>query len=118
MNVVERPYLKGCHSTKNIVSLVHSEQKGKMFSKNKKSQLQLVTLSKTVSRANICLSHGEGIHHSSQHNSNSKGLRKEASSKNLKLTSSISTEFPQLLTKSASQTTMHRKMDENKIKLL
>ena len=86
-----------------------------MFSKNKKSSLQLVSLSKTVSRAHICLSqHNEGHLHSSQ---NSKILRKENSSKNLKLGSTSSSEFP-LLTKSASQTTMHKKMDENKLKLL
>lgn len=56
-------------------------------------------------------------HHSSQ-KEQSKVLRKETSSKNLKLGTSTSSEFPALMTKSASQTTMHRKMDENKLKLL
>ena len=56
MNLAERPVLKGCQSTKNIISLTQSESKNKMFSKNKKNQLQIVSLSKTVSRAHICLS--------------------------------------------------------------
>lgn len=43
-----------------------------MFSKNKKSQVQLITLSKTVSKGHINLGH-EHLHHSSQH---SKILRK------------------------------------------
>jgi alpha-acetolactate decarboxylase len=87
-----------------------------MFSKTKKTPLQVISLSKTVSRANICLSHGDS-HHSTTKDY-SKILRKESSSKNLKLGISSSGEFPQILTKSASQTTMNRKMDETKLKLL
>lgn len=87
INTTERPVLKGCQSTKHI-TLAQSEGKNKMFSKNKKSQLQIVSLSKTVSKTHICLSQqNENMHHSSQ---NSKILRKENSSKNLKLGSSSS----------------------------
>lgn len=89
-----------------------------MFSKHKKPQLQVIALSKTISKANICLSQGDPSHHSSSKEP-SKILRKDMSSKNLKLGPSCSSnEFPAILAKSVSQTTMHRKMDENKLKLL
>lgn len=118
INAVERPQPKGCQSTKHIISLAQSEQKAKMFSKHKKPQLQVIALSKTISKANICLSQGDPSHHSSSKEP-SKILRKDMSSKNLKLGSSCSSnEFPAILAKSVSQTTMHRKMDENKLKLL
>ena len=45
-----------------------------------------------------------------------KQIKKENSVKNLKL-SSGSVEFPKLLTKSISQTTVNRKIDDNKIKM-
>lgn len=59
-----------------------------MFSKHKKP-LQVIALSKTASKANICLSQGEPSHHSSIKD-HSKIMRKEISSKNLKLGTSSS----------------------------
>jgi hypothetical protein len=82
--------LKSCHSTKNVLvshsTGMHSESKGKMFSK-KKSQVQLVTLCRTASKGQITLGSHDSLHHSSQH---SKVLRKESSSKHLKLGSTSS----------------------------
>ena len=45
-------------------------------------------------------------------------MRKDSSTKNLKLTTSTSAQFPHLLAKSVSQTTLNRSMDEHKLKLL
>jgi hypothetical protein len=45
-----------------------------------------------------------------------KQIKKENSAKNLKL-SSGSVEFPKLLTKSISQTTVNKKIDDNKLKM-
>ncbi len=87
-----------------------------MFSKSKKPTVQLISLTKTASKAHISLSQAEHYNHSSH--KESKGLKKDNSSKQFKLISSASSEFPQLLAKSASQTTIHRKMDDNKLKLL
>ena len=82
LNTQDRPMLKSCHSTKNIISLGQStDSKGKMFSK-KKNQVQMVTLCKTVGRGQINLGAHEIMHHSSGH---SKILRKDSSSKNLRL---------------------------------
>lgn len=56
--------------------------------------------------------------HASNHKEKPKSLKKDSSVKQLKLTTSSSIEFPQLLGKSISQTTLHRKNDENKLRLL
>lgn len=81
INGVDRPMLKSCHSTKNIISVghslhsLHSESKTKMFSK-KKSTVPTVTISKNISKGHIGhinLASNDHPHHSSQH---SKILRK------------------------------------------
>jgi len=89
-NFQDRPLLKGCQSTKHMVSLLQSETKSKMFSKSKKAPVQLITLSKTASKAHISLSQAEQSNHSSQ-KEGSKALKKDNSSRNLKLMSTNST---------------------------
>lgn len=106
-------HLKMPQSTRNIISLTTSkmeDQKLKAFSKNKKSPINFINLSKQTSKIQINGMSSDHIHHSSQKDS-AKTLRKESSSKNLKLTTSTSAEFPHLLAKSVSQTTMNRRMD-------
>jgi hypothetical protein len=56
-----------------------------MFSKSKRPHVQLITLSKTASKAQISLSQAESTHHSTQKEP-SRFLKKENSSKNLKIT--------------------------------
>lgn len=58
-----------------------------MFSKSKKTPVQLISLTKTASKAHISLCHTEQSHHSSQ-KEHSKALKKDNSSRNLKLLSS------------------------------
>jgi len=79
-NFQDRPLLKGCQSTKHMVSLLQSETKSKMFSKSKKAP----------SKAHISLSQAEQSNHSSQ-KEGSKVLKKDNSSRNLKLMSTNST---------------------------
>ena len=86
-----------------------------MFSKSKKAPLQLISLAKTASKAHISLCQTDHSHHSS-HKEHSKTLKKDPSSKNLKILSSA--ELPQIVAKSASQTTINRKIDDSKLKLL
>jgi len=73
-----------------MVSLLHSEAKNKMFSKSKKAPVPIITLSKTASKAHISLCQAEQSNHSSQ-KEGVKVLKKDSSSRNLKLMSTNST---------------------------
>lgn len=102
-------------STKNVISLTGKENKVKGFSK-KKGQVGVITLSKHSSKASLTQPELPSSSHKDHHH---RSLRKESSSKHLKLTTSTSTELPQLLAKSASHTTVHRKaQQDNKLRLL
>jgi hypothetical protein len=119
LNHADKHLLKSVHSTKNIISLTSNkteDSKSKPFSKHKKSQVNFINLAKPVAKAQICISQTDHFHHSSN-KENVKSMRKENSVKNLKLTTSTSSEFP-ILAKSVSQTTVNRKMDDNKLRLL
>lgn len=112
INLMDK-HLKMPQSTRNIISLTTAkmeDQKLKAFSKNKKSQINFINLSKPTSKIQINGMSTDHFHHSNQKD-NVKTLRKENSSKNLKLTTSTSAEFPHLLAKSVSQTTINRKID-------
>jgi aurora kinase len=122
LNYADRQ-LKMPQSTRNIISLTahqddHKTAKQEAFTKpfsRKKPQSNFINLSKPQSKINPSPHTHEP--HSSQKDS-AKTLRKESSVRNLKLTTSTSAEFPYILAKSVSQTTLNRKMDDHKIKLL
>lgn len=96
---------RGNASCKNILTVAQlARNEEKKNSKGKKMLLSHATKSfKTLMSVSIS-------------DKENKCLRKEHSTKNLKLTASV--ELPQLLTKSISQTTVNRKMDEGKLRLL
>jgi len=120
LNFMDKNTFKSMQSsTKNIISLAthkNEDSKAKLLNKQKKTMTNFINLTKPISKTQISISQTDHISHSNN-KENIKTLRKESSVKNLKLVTSSSGEFP-FLAKSVSQTTVHRKMDDNKLRLL
>jgi hypothetical protein len=123
LNLADRAHLKLPQSTRNIISLAthnsntphangRPDDRAKPFSRSKKSQVNFINLSKPASK----ITPTPEPH--SSHKDSAKTLRKESSVRNLKLTTSTSAEFPHILAKSVSQTTLNRRMDDHKLRLL
>lgn len=113
MNYMEKITLRTNQSAKNILGLVNLNSLAKPEDKQNKStkhkKVQPIFLAKGKSANSTSISEKDFKDHKDY-----KPVKKDSSVRNLKLSASI--EFPPLLAKSISQTTVHRK-DEGKIKM-